>query len=99
MSKLVLTVLTSLILILLVVAIIFSGVSISKYNNIACRNDADAVNAKTNVQVSLILQCIAIFFLVFMIIYVYFWRQRRIRGGKEYELSGDSPGKEYDPDM
>ena len=80
MSKLVLTVLTSIIFVLLAIAIIFAGVSINKYNNISCKNDVDAENARNNIKVSLILQCIAVFFLIFMIIYVYFWRQRRIRG-------------------
>ena len=92
MSKLVLTVLTAIIFILLVLAIIFNGVSINKYNNISCKNDADAESARNDVKISLILQCIAIFFLVFMIIYVYFWRQRRIRGTRrggsgEYEMT------------
>ena len=79
MSKLVLTVLTSVIFILLALAIIFNGVSINKYNNISCKADADAVNANNNVKVSLILQCIALFFLVFMITYAVFWNYRRLR--------------------
>ncbi len=78
MSKLVLTVLTSIIFVLLALSIIFNGVSINKYNNISCKTDVDAENANNNIKVSIILQCIALFFLVFMIIYSIFWNYRRM---------------------
>lgn len=88
MSKLVLVTLISIVFVLLVVSIVFDSLTIGKYNNLSCKNDADAVNAKNSVTVSLVLKCIAIAILVFVVLYVYFWRQRRIRMGiaKEFEV-------------
>ena len=79
MSKLVLTILIAIVFILIAISIIFNGVSINKYNNIVCKNDQDAVNANNNIKVSITIQCIALFLLVFAIIYTMIWNYRRLR--------------------
>lgn len=94
-SKNVLSVLTSIIFALLALSILFNGMAFYRYNNIACKNDAAGESTRSNTQISLILQCIGLFLLVFMFIYVMYWQYRKLRGPQRFS-KGRSPETLYD---
>lgn len=75
--KIIVTLFTISIMVCLILALIFGGISVSKVDDLPCRRDSNAENLKNNATTSTILIAIALGLLFLLIIYVLLLEYRR----------------------